>query len=248
MNPWSKALRIAFSNRDIIVGQPIANAIKQFTMCSVCIYHYRGIYAMLKGEKSLAMIKLYQFPFSPFCEKTRWALDYKGLPYQVHNLLPGLHMLTTRQLAEKSSVPILVHGSVVVQDSPVILDYLDLYWGTRMLTPMDALEAKQACEWEGYLDEEIGVPLRLWFYWHVLRDWPRAMHFLLLDTPWHQGLVFRAMFPLLRPAIFRFMGIDDLSSRSALDRFLQALDVLDQQIQTRLFLVGSQFSRADLTA
>jgi glutathione S-transferase len=37
------------------------------------------------------MITLYQFQFSHFCEKARWALDYKDLPYTCKNLLPGLH-------------------------------------------------------------------------------------------------------------------------------------------------------------
>jgi glutathione S-transferase len=35
------------------------------------------------------MITLYQFQFSHYCEKARWALDYKGLAYAPKNLLPG---------------------------------------------------------------------------------------------------------------------------------------------------------------
>jgi Glutathione S-transferase, N-terminal domain len=29
----------------------------------------------------ITMIQLYQFPFSHFCEKARWALDYKSIAY-----------------------------------------------------------------------------------------------------------------------------------------------------------------------
>ena len=34
---------------------------------------------------------LYQFPISHYCEKVRWAMDYKKLEYKAKNLLPGLH-------------------------------------------------------------------------------------------------------------------------------------------------------------
>ena len=43
-------------------------------------------------------IKLYQFCISHYCEKARWALDYKGINYQTVNLLPGQHVNTIRKL------------------------------------------------------------------------------------------------------------------------------------------------------
>ena len=51
---------------------------------------------------------LYQFPISHYCEKVRWAMDYKGLDYKLKNLLPGLHLRTTKKIAAKSYVPILI--------------------------------------------------------------------------------------------------------------------------------------------
>ena len=43
-------------------------------------------------------LKLYQFAISHYCEKIRWALDYKGLNYETVNLLPGQHVKTIRKL------------------------------------------------------------------------------------------------------------------------------------------------------
>jgi glutathione S-transferase len=110
------------------------------------------------------MIALYQFQFSHFCEKARWALDYKCLPHVRKNLLPGLHMRVARKLAPRNCLPILVDNGTVVQDSTSIITFLDEKYPDRPLTPRDAREAKEALEWEEYLDDEIGVPLRLWFY------------------------------------------------------------------------------------
>jgi hypothetical protein len=49
------------------------------------------------------MIELYQFPFSHYCEKVRWALDYKGIAYRTVNLLPGFHFRYLAKLAPNIS-------------------------------------------------------------------------------------------------------------------------------------------------
>ena len=41
------------------------------------------------------MFELYDFTFSHYSEKARWALDFKGVPYTPRHLLPGFHMRTT---------------------------------------------------------------------------------------------------------------------------------------------------------
>ena len=83
-------------------------------------------------------LKLYQFAISHYCEKIRWALDYKGLNYETVNLLPGQHVKTIRKLTgEASSVPVLDHDGHVVQGSAAILDYLDQTFPEHPLTPAD---------------------------------------------------------------------------------------------------------------
>jgi glutathione S-transferase len=44
-----------------------------------------------------AMFELYDFTFSHYSEKARWALDYKGIPYTPRHLLPGFHLRITRK-------------------------------------------------------------------------------------------------------------------------------------------------------
>src|SRR6187397_1382247 len=76
----------------------------------------RTIERALPSNGGHPMTTLYQFEFSHFCEKARWALDYKGLAHERRNLLPGLHARVARKLASNSSLPILVDNGAVVQD------------------------------------------------------------------------------------------------------------------------------------
>jgi glutathione S-transferase len=154
------------------------------------------------------MLTLYQFSFSHFCEKACWALDLKQQPYRVVNLLPALHLAWSRRMASVSSLPILRDGPYIVQDSSAIIDYLDQRWPQHGLTPTDVNLARQAREWEQWLGDEIGVPLRLWFYSHVLRQRQYAMAFLLRGASRGQGLVFQALFGLIRHAMFYKMRIN----------------------------------------
>ncbi len=51
------------------------------------------------------MIEFYQFPFSHFCEKARWALDYKGVAYRTVNYLPVFHFIPVRTIAPQVERP-----------------------------------------------------------------------------------------------------------------------------------------------
>jgi len=194
------------------------------------------------------MITLYQFEFSHFCEKARWALDYKGLPHERKNLLPGLHASVARKLAPNSTLPILLDSGTVVQDSTSIITFLDKRYPDRLLTPRDAQEAEEALAWEEYLDEEIGVQVRRWFYYHALPDRDCALRFLLEEAPWYGRPLFALIYPKVRAAMTELMDIHAESARQSEERLVAALDRLDDTVKGRKFLVGDQFSRADLTA
>jgi len=194
------------------------------------------------------MTTLYQFSFSHFCEKARWALDYKGQSYRVRNLLPGPHLKTTKKLAAKSSVPILVDGNTIVQDSVAIIDYLDETYPANSLTPDDSMLAQEAREWEEYLDAEIGVTLRSWFYYCALPNTSSALTFLLHDGPWYGRPLYAVIFPRVRESMIRFMDINADTARQSEKRLIDALSRLDDALRGRRFLVGDSFTRADLTA
>ena len=194
------------------------------------------------------MLELYDFTFSHYSEKARWALDFKGVPYTPRHLLPGFHMRTTRKLAPRSSVPILKTDDAVIQGSTEIIDFLEQTFPDRSLTPPDPQDASSALEWEKYLDVEVGVTLRLWFYYHTLPDRDRAMKFLCADATWLQRSLFALSFTPLRRKMTQLMNINAETASNAERRFALAFDRLDQALERGPYLVGNRFSRADLSA
>jgi|SRR5688572_1411543 len=194
------------------------------------------------------MFELYDFTFSHYCEKARWALDVKGIDYTPRHLLPGFHLLTTRKLAPRSFVPILKTDDAVIQGSSEIIDFLDQAFSIGGLTPADPEDASRAIGWEKYLDEEIGVTLRLWFYYYALPDRGRALRFLCQGAPRFERLLFAFSFAAIRRAMTDSMSISAVNASDAERRFLLAFDRLDEALGRGRFLVGNRFSRADLTA
>jgi glutathione S-transferase len=194
------------------------------------------------------MKTLYQFSFSHFCEKARWALDYKGQPYTVKNLLAGPHMSITKKLAPKTCVPILVDDKTIIQESNAIIDHLDKHYPSNPLTPSDPNLAKESREWEKYLDEEVGVTVRAWFYYYTLPVKSSALTFLLHESPWFGSPLYALIFPKVRDAMMEMMNINADNAKRCEERLTNALTRINDTVKNQKYLVGDSFTRADLTA
>jgi glutathione S-transferase len=191
---------------------------------------------------------LYQFALSHYCEKARWALDYKEIDYEIKNLIPGPHLFHTKRLAANTSVPIFVEAGKAIQDSTEIITYLDQKYPQKPLTPPSAELKKEAMELEEYFDEEVGLHLRRLFYFYVLEDRRLATSLLLQAGPRYGRPLYFFGFPLLKALMKKGMRIHAGSARRSEERLRTALKNLDQRISKNKFLVGDQFTRADLSA
>ncbi len=170
------------------------------------------------------MIKLYQFPISHYCEKVRWALDYKGLDYQIVNLLPGLHIKTTKKLAKYSSVPVLTDGDVVLQDSSKVITYLDETYPDKSLTPKDEIIRLEALKWEKYVDAELGVQVRVCCY-HILLEHPKiVIPFFAHNGPWYGSLMMKLGFSKLKVKMRQMMKINEESFVQSKAKMSDAID------------------------
>ncbi|MDX1804237.1 MAG: glutathione S-transferase family protein [Alcanivorax sp.] len=191
---------------------------------------------------------LHQFPISHYCEKVRWALDYKGLKYRLRNHLPGLHLKKVRKMAPRSSVPLLQHEGLVIQGSELIISYLDERFPERSLSPPVAPDRDEAIRWEVFCDEQIGPHVRRFCYDTLLEHPDIVIPFFSKGGPFWAPVFLRLAFPKLQAVMRQAMEIHEpqvSESRAILE---QSLQTLAAATRGRDYLVGNTFSRADLAA
>lgn len=195
------------------------------------------------------MLELYQFPVSHYCEKVRWALDYKGIPFRVHNLVPLLHIPVMVGISRQTQVPVIRLGRRVVHDSRRIIDFVERHYpGKESLYPEDAAARKDALEWQAFCDRELGPHVRRAAYFHILEDrlYTRA---LLTEG---QGFAGQSLYTLAQRGIILGMRYGLKINRNGYDRSMaklgNALDRIEARLKGRRYLVGERFSVADLTA
>ncbi|GGC63682.1 glutathione S-transferase family protein [Marinobacter halophilus] len=194
-------------------------------------------------------IKLYQFCISHYCEKVRWALDYKGIKYETVNLLPGQHVKTIKKLTgAESSVPVLVHDGQIIQGSAQILDYLEQTFPEPSLIPEDPALQQQVVDWEKKLDELAGPAIRTWVYHYFLQRPKVVIPMLAAGTPFYNRFILSLAFSRVDEIMRKWMKINQKTADSAQQTLetliIELADIYSQQP----YLVGDRFSRADLTA
>ncbi len=193
-------------------------------------------------------MKLYQFPISHYCEKARWALDYKNLSYEPVNLTPGLHKFVVKRRAPESSVPVLLNDNLVIQGSSQIIDYAEQLTPEPMLGFSETLEKSKALELESFFDNQIGPLLRSVAY-HILFKHRKELIALWSNRgPTYGRVWLQLSLPLLIHFLEKSYDTSDASAQKQRDRFNKSLDRLDTLYERKSFLVGNRFSRADLTA
>ncbi len=194
-------------------------------------------------------MKLYQFAISHYCEKVRWALDYKGLNAEIHSLLPGQHVNTIRRLTgADSSVPVLDHDGRIVQGSAQILDYLDHTFPDHPLTPTNPQDKAAALAWEQRLDDEAGPAIRCYSYHHFLQRPKVVVPLLAAQTPYYNRILLKLAFSRVDEIMRKWMKINEKTAETSRQTMETLLTELADIYSTRPYLVGEAFSRADLTA
>lgn len=198
------------------------------------------------------MLTLYHLAVSHYSEKARWALDFKGLPYRSRLLTPVLHVLHSRWVGGRGTVPVLrdSEARVTLGDSTDVFHYLERVQPQPPLFPDDAERAARVWELEEFFDEHAGRHVSGFLYHQVL-DHPSVVRGAWsAGLPWHRRLLVSAMLPLVRPALRRARGINAESARAHRQGAIDALDQLESWLHETGsgYLVGDRFTAADLTA
>ncbi len=194
------------------------------------------------------MPKLLIFPHSHFCEKARWALDYKGIGHDAVAIVPGLHLMTVRKIAAESSVPVLVNDNgTVILGSSAIIDQLDANYPDRQLSPATEEERQACAAIEKTMDVQLGVNIRRILYSSLL-DYPAFIRKCFTHSmPSHKKLAYRFLAAKLHKAIYQIYVISPEKVAKAHHEFEIAMDIMAKRIEQKPYLVGDKFSRADLS-
>jgi glutathione S-transferase len=190
------------------------------------------------------LARLITIPFSHYCEKARWALDWTRLPYQEDKYLPMAHKLATRG----GTVPVLVTRHGRLADSAKILAFADAHAEVeRRLYPRDAAPRAEVDALERVFNDELAPATRLFGYHHGL---PRANALAELVAPGLtpvQRRLFPVLTPFVAPKIRARYAIDDGTATRARETILRVFADLSARLAGRKYLVGDRFTAADLT-
>jgi len=191
---------------------------------------------------------LLQFPISHYCEKTRWHLDRKRLPYELRNVLPGAHVFINKRLSTGRTVPVLIDGGRAIGDSTAIAMHLEAAYPEAPLLPGEG--RARILETEAYFDDTLGPAVRTWVYGNALET-PGMVRSLFFRGYSAIGRAAgRFISVVLEREIRRMYRIDAAGIEEASRQIDSAIERLEQLIDgdPDRYLVGSSLTLADVTA
>jgi len=119
----------------------------------------------MASEKNTGLVLL-DFWVSPFGQRVRIALAEKSLPYEYveEDLTAGKSDRLLRSNPIHKKIPVLIHDGKPVNESLIILQYLDeAFPDSRQLLPSDPYARAQARFWADYVDKKVyDCGTRLW--------------------------------------------------------------------------------------
>ena len=201
-------------------------------------------------------LRLYQIPFSHFCDKARWALDFYSVPFEsvtyVGPQTPGLKRAprTLQKLTPIIEDP--NNEDLFISDSTPILLYLDEHYGReKTLFPAKSSTEKDAIvQYCLKLDSQLGLYARRLAYLHVISEKPAILS-VFIDRNFEKKSCddWRSYFNGLFGAsvvIGRF-GIHRIREEQILEKTVAVLDEINEDLRGKDYLFNDQFTAADLT-
>lgn len=191
-------------------------------------------------------LKLYHFLGSHFNEKVRWALEWKSIDYESRPLLPGLHIPIIRKLSSNTEVPVLKIKGKVIQGSSRIIHALEQRYAAPALYPDDETLRLQALQIQREFDQTLGPAIRLAVFYEV-GDWSHARATFGKGFSTLKINTWKLLFPLMSYSIRHRYNVNTEEAQRARYLVSKALNFIAERTKHSDYLVGNQFSIADLT-
>ena len=194
---------------------------------------------------------LWQYSFSNFNEKARWALDHKRIPHRRRSLLPmGPRSLWFSR--GDGTLPVLDMDGQRILDSTRIIAALEERHPDPTLYPADPGEREHALALEDYFDEHTGHDVRRvgFIEWRDVKGFGAKV--FTAGQPAAVRFGVQRLESVLRPVLWRLSdrryGFDRESFERSRAAILAALDRIEAERGGGDYLVGGSFTVADLTA
>lgn len=176
----------------------------------------------------MSAIKLIHMYASPWAERVRWALNYKGVPYEKEDYQPGVDEEKVKKLTGQAQVPVLIVDGTPIPDSTAILNWLEQYKPQPSLMPSSDKDRAQVMMWEELMDGVLGPQARMLIIGHFLRSGEPQLQ---------QGGRYFAQ-------KYQHTAYAEEHAKVTVERIFT---ILKSVLQGRQYLVGEAFTRADIT-
>ncbi len=192
------------------------------------------------------MITLYQFEISPFCDKVRRILHWKGQPYAVREVPLREAFTAVKKVNPIGKLPCLEHDGRFIADSTEIAYYLEETFPAPPLLPSDPKLRALVHFFEDWADES------LYFYEMRLRftvphNARRNIPLLTAHDPGWMKTAAQFIVPPMMRGILSRQGL----GRKPLDRIVKDVerhvDALAGWLGGGEWLVGDALSLADIS-
>ena len=176
----------------------------------------------------MSTTKLITMYLSPWSERVRWALKFKGVAYEKENYEPGVDEEKIKKLTGQNMVPVLLADGKVIPDSSAILEWLEASRPEPALLPRSEKDRAQVTLWEEVALNALGPHGRVMITGRLLR----------IDDPEAQksGKYFAEK--------YGYSPFEEEQSRLTVTRILTSLK---ETLSGREYVVGDTFTRADIT-
>jgi glutathione S-transferase len=196
----------------------------------------------------MATPRLLTITFSHYCEKARWALERRQIPFVEDGHLPLFHYLPLRRAGGRRTVPALVtDDGRFIGDSSEILE-----WAEAQPAPGPALYPEAVADevraLEERFDRDLGPATRRWAYGHVLPN-ARLFHEIAEPrSPRWQLRILPLVSPLARALMRKGMRVDAAGVARSREKIAAVFaDVAERIADGRRYLCGDTLTAADIT-
>jgi glutathione S-transferase len=198
-------------------------------------------------------IRLYQIPFSNFCDKVRWTLDFHSIPYETINYVgrqtPGFKKAprTIQKLTPIIEDP--NNNSLFISDSTPILLYLDQHYGNnKTLFPTNKKD--DIIQYCLKLDSQLGLYARRLAYLYIISRNPAILS-VFIDRKYDKISCddWKSYFLGLAGSCILIgrLGVHQIKEENIFEKTVCVLEEIKQNIDGKKYLFNNEFTAADLT-